>query len=54
MVALREIVNARALSDVSRQILAIIAITILIETLGALLIFLFLPAGGDSVLLRIK
>ena len=53
MVAIREIVSARGLSDVRRQILSILVVTALVEGAGALSLYLFLPSGTEP-LARLK
>ncbi len=49
MVVLRDLVSARTVSDVRRQVLAIIAITIVVEVVGALLLYLFLPVSQTGL-----
>ncbi|MCI0746838.1 MAG: hypothetical protein L0Y58_15660, partial [Verrucomicrobia subdivision 3 bacterium] len=53
MVAFRQIVNAPRFSDVNRQILGILLATAVIELIGVVLIYQFLPREGDP-LARIK
>lgn len=53
MVALKLIINVRKYSDLKRQIIGILVIAGLIELMGAILIYLFLPGNGDT-LIRIK
>jgi len=53
MMAFRQIVNASSQSDLRRQLLGIIAAVAIIEGLGALLLFEFLPADHGDVLQRI-
>lgn len=53
MVALQEIVSARGLSDVKRQILAIILAAALIECVGAVCLYLCLPVESGW-LFRVK
>ncbi len=49
MVAFRQIVNAPSLSDLKRQIAGILLITAIIELIGVVLIYVFLPGGGDPL-----
>lgn len=43
MVAMREVVNARAFSDVKRQVTAVVVATVLIEALGAAILYFAWP-----------
>lgn len=49
MVAFRQIVNAPSLSDLKRQIVGILLSTAIIESIGVILIYVFLPGGGDPL-----
>ncbi len=49
MVAFRQLVNAPALGDLRRRILGIVLITLVVEALGALLLFFFVDTGGSRL-----
>lgn len=49
MVAFRQLVNAPALGDLRRRILGIVSITIAVEAVGAVLLFVFVETGGTRL-----
>jgi len=53
MVAFRQIINAPALGDLRRRVIGVVAITILLEALGAVALFTFVDYG-DSVMDRLR